>query len=344
MRRMQGDAMAGTTQCTYTVDSEQRLNCEQVMPTRKVPSLHDDVRDGLLRKPRSLPAKYFYDDLGSQLFDRICDTHEYYPTRTEDALLQQCAGEIVRRIKPQHVVELGSGASRKTRRLFDACEAQGCHAVYWPFDVCEEMLRDASEGLVDEYDWLRINGLVGDYNAGFKHFPEFDGSSLFVFLGGTIGNFEHDRAIAFLSELRDSMRDGDMLLMGADRVKDEQVLNDAYNDADGVTADFNLNLLNILNRELDSDFDPGKFSHHAFFNTDKSQIEMHLVAREQQHVTLQAIDAEITFNKGETILTEISRKFTTDALNGLLNEAGFRFNSHFEPDDKYFSLILAEPA
>jgi len=327
-----------------TIETAGRLSCEPVMPTRKVPSLHDDVREGLLSTPRSLPAKYFYDDRGSKLFDQICDTREYYPTRTEDALLRECAGTIVNKLKPQHVVELGSGASRKTRRLFDACEAQNCHVKYWPFDVCEEMLRDASEDLVDEYDWLHIKGLVGDYNAGFDHFPELDGSSLFVFLGGTIGNFEHEQAVDFLSELRLSMQQGDMLLMGADRVKDEHVLNAAYNDDAGVTADFNLNLLNILNRELGSDFEPDKFRHHAFFNEAKSQIEMHLIAKEEQTISLAALDEEIAFVEGETILTEISRKFTPESLKSLLKEAGFCFNDHFEPDDEYFSLVLAEPA
>ena len=327
-----------------TVESKGRLSCEPVMPARKVPTLHDDVRDGLLSKPRSLPAKYFYDDRGSKLFDQICDTQEYYPTRTEDALLHDCASTIVSKLKPQHVIELGSGASRKTRRLFDACAELGCHVKYWPFDVCEEMLRGASEDLVGEYDWLHIKGLVGDYNAGFDHLPEFEGSSLFVFLGGTIGNFEHDQAVAFLSELRHSMRLGDMLLMGADRIKDEHILNAAYNDDAGVTADFNLNLLNILNRELGSNFEPAKFRHHAFFNEEKSQIEMHLIALEEQTISLTALNEKIAFKEGETILTEISRKFTLESLKSLLKEAGFSFNDHFEPDDEYFSLILAEPA
>jgi len=329
---------------TLTLQKEQqRINCQKVLPTRGVPSLLDDVQTGLLESPRKLPAKYFYDDHGSQLFDKICDTKEYYPTRTEDALLQAAANDIIELAKPDHVVELGSGTSRKTRRLLTACEDQNCQVKYWPFDVCEEIVREASENLVDEYQWLDVNGLVGDYNAGLEHLPNLNGNSLYVFLGGTIGNFEHDDGVAFLSELRKTMSSDDMLLIGADRVKDEQVLNAAYNDKAGMTAAFNLNLLNVLNREVESDFDSEKFKHHAFFNHDESQIEMHLIATEKQTVKLAALEEEISFNKGDSILTEISRKFTATSLCNMLEEAGFQLNQHFSPDNNYFSLVLASP-
>ena len=324
--------------------AQQRVNCHKILPARGVPSLLEDVRKGLLQSPRRLPAKYFYDDYGSQLFDKICDTKEYYPTRTEDALLEDVASDIISHCQPVHVVELGSGTSRKTRRLFDACEKNNCQVKYWPFDVCEEIVRDASTSLVDEYQWLDVNGLVGDYNAGLDHLPELPGNSLYVFLGGTIGNFEYEEGVAFLSELRETMSNDDMLLMGADRIKDEQVLNAAYNDKDGVTAAFNLNLLNVLNREVEANFDAEKFEHHAFFNSDESQIEMHLIATEPQTVKLQALQEEIQFEKGESILTEISRKFTHSSLCKMLEEAGFQLSKHFAPDNNYFSLVLATPA
>ena len=320
------------------------LTVQKVLPARDIPSLLDDVREGLLQLPRKLPAKYFYDDHGSQLFDKICDTQEYYPTRTEDALLATTASDIIKLSRPEHVIELGSGTSRKTRRLLTACEKQQCQVKYWPFDVCEEIVREASETLTDEYQWLDVNGLVGDYNAGLSHLPELDGTSLYVFLGGTIGNFEHDEGVAFLTELRKAMSSDDKLLMGADRVKDEQVLNAAYNDKEGITAAFNLNLLNVLNREVDADFDSEKFRHHAFFNHNESQIEMHLIALEPQTVKLPALEEEINFAEGDSILTEISRKFTFDSLCKMLEQAGFQLDKHFSADNDYFSLVLASPA
>lgn len=328
---------------TSSVKAQSPRFYRSVPPARTVPSLIDDVRQGLLASPRSLPPKYFYDDKGSRLFDAICDTEEYYPTRTEDALLKRSAKDIIASLQPAHVVELGSGTSRKTRRLLDACEEQGCHATYWPFDVCESMVQGTAEALMDEYAWLRVQGLVGDYHAGFEHFPGFDGCSLFVFLGGTIGNLDHEQAVAFLSELRHSMGDGDALLMGADRVKDSGVLHAAYNDSEGLTAAFNLNVLRVLNREIDADFELDAFEHKAIFNHEDSRIEMHLVSKQEQTVSLNALDETIEFDKGESILTEISRKFTPDSLDALLAEAGFRIQRHYEPDDGFFSLVLARP-
>lgn len=318
-----------------------RVSCRPVRPARPVSSLEEDVRRGLLRRPRSLPPKYFYDDHGSRLFDAICDTQEYYPTRTEDALLQRHAAEVIRLVQPGHVVELGSGSSRKTRRLFDACEQLGCAAQYWPFDVCEQMLVEAAGQLAMEYDWLNINGLVGDYHGGLRHFPAIHGRSLYVFLGGTIGNFEHDEAVAFLRELRRTMHNEDRLLLGADRVKQHDVLHAAYNDSAGITGEFNLNVLRVLNRELDATFDLDNFRHEAIFNSEAQRIEMHLVAECDQRVHVQALDEVIEFSAGERILTEISRKFTPESLAALLAEAGFAIERHFEPGNGYFSLVLA---
>lgn len=317
--------------------------CEFVAPARAIPSLADDVREGLLASPRSLPPKYFYDDKGSRLFDAICDTEEYYPTRTEDALLKHSAMDIIASLQPEHVVELGSGTSRKTRHLLDACEEHGCHATYWPFDVCESMVQGAAEALMDEYDWLRVRGLVGDYHAGFEHFPGFDGRSLFVFLGSTIGNLEHADAVEFLRELRGVMGPNDSLLMGADRVKDTEVLHAAYNDSEGLTAEFNLNVLQVLNREVDADFEVEAFEHKAIFNREDSRIEMHLVSKRDQTVNLAAMDETIMFREGDSILTEISRKFTHSSLDTLLTEAGFGIEHHYEPNNGFFSLLLASP-
>ncbi|MEJ2644553.1 MAG: L-histidine N(alpha)-methyltransferase [Gammaproteobacteria bacterium] len=318
-----------------------RFSLRQVPPARPVADLAQDARDGLIERPRSLPPKYFYDDRGSRLFDAICDTPEYYPTRTENALLERYAAQIMAAADPEHIIEFGSGTSRKTLHLLEACAAEAC---YWPFDVCESMLRESGSALVESYDWLQVNALVGDYLGGLARLPRPEGKRLLVFLGGTIGNFEPGQAHEFLCEVRESMEPGDTLLLGADRVKDPHILHAAYNDAAGITAEFNLNLLRVLNRELEADFDLGGFRHQARYNRALEQIEMYLVARRAQQVRLGALDADLEFANGEAILTEISRKFTPASLESLLGAAGLVVDRHFEPPNGYFSLVLARPS
>jgi len=322
---------------------EPRIACETVARARDVRSLSDDVEHGLLTRPRILPPKYFYDEYGSKLFDKICETAEYYVTRTEDALLKECAEAIVDQASPDDILELGSGTSRKTRRLLDACESLGFCPTYSPYDISEETLHETALGLIEDYDWLEINILIGDYEGGLTHLPKSEGRRLFCFLGSTIGNFEHDKAVAFLTDIRSRMNREDLLLLGADRIKDGDVLHAAYNDSEGLTAAFNLNLLKVLNEEVEADFDLDQFEHRAVFNQDESRVEMHLVSRSDQTVTIGALDATIHVGSGESILTEISRKFTDDSLSTMLNEAGFSTTAHFTPGNNYFSLVLAHP-
>ncbi len=323
--------------------SKGQFTCQRVPPERLQPSLAEDTRAGLLTRPRSLPPKYFYDSFGSELFDRICTTPEYYVTRTEDALLAVSAGAIVMASRPDHILELGSGASRKTHHLLRACEAQGLHCTYWPYDVCESIMIEAGYRLMDTYPWLNVNALIGDYHAGFKHLPDPVGRRLFAFLGSTIGNFDRAQAVDWLRELNLKMRPGDSLLLGADRVKDEAILHAAYNDSSGTTAAFNLNVLRVLNRELEADFDLQAFEHLASYNRQARQIEMYLVTRESQTAHLRALDDRVRLHAGERILTEISRKFRLGDLSLLLRDAGFRFTAHFQPANAHFSLILANP-
>lgn len=321
----------------------ERYRCCRTQFDHAPPSLLEDVRRGLLVPPRSLPPRYFYDARGSWLFDLICETPEYYPTRTEDALLARHAHEIIAVARPAHVVEFGSGTARKTRRLFDACEDQRCFCVYWPLDVCETTLHEAGRALTGAYQWLRVNALAGDYRAGLDGLPGAMGIKLFVFLGGTIGNFTHAEAVEFLRCLRRRMRPADRLLLGADRVKSPAVLHRAYNDAAGITAEFNLNLLRVLNRGLDADFDIAGFMHEAVYNREEEQIEMYLVARRAQEVCIAALRRTIRFAAGERMLTEISRKFTPDSLDATLAEADLEIERHYQPGDGYFSLVLAAP-
>ncbi|MDY6943160.1 MAG: L-histidine N(alpha)-methyltransferase [Pseudomonadota bacterium] len=319
------------------------IQCYVVPASRAVPTLEEDVKSGLCDPPRTLPPKYFYDERGSQLFDRICDTPEYYPTRTEDALLAADAEDIIRLAQPDHIVELGSGTARKTRHLFNAASAIGHRVSYWPFDVCEPLLVSVAESLRQEYPAMAVNPLVGDYHAGLDGLPPIEGRRLFVFLGGTLGNFTESESVEFLTELRGLMRDGDTLLLGVDRVKDHDVLNAAYNDAAGVTAEFNTNVLRVLNRELDANFDVDAFRHRAQFVAERGQVEMYLVCDVPQTVRFGALDLEIQFNAGERLRTEISRKFTPQTLTSLLTSAGLSVVHHAEPTNRYFSLVVAQP-
>lgn len=320
-----------------------RVECVAIAPSRAVPSLADDVLRGLFTAERMLPPKYFYDDRGSLLFDQICDVPEYYPTRVEAALLKRVAGHIIASERPERIVEYGSGTSRKTRLLFDACGELACYPSYAPFDVCEDVLVTSGEALCRSYEWLNVEPMVGDYTAGLDNLPRHAGRQLVLFLGGTIGNFSPAECAAFLRELRRTMRPGDSLLLGADRLKTPAVLHAAYNDDAGYTADFNLNLLRVLNRELGADFDLQGFAHYAHFNPQDSQIEMYLVAMREQQVHFAALGRTLAFHEGDHILTEISRKFTRPMLETMLTDAGFAIAHHYEASGHLFSLVLAHP-
>lgn len=303
-------------------------------------NLAEDIRVGMTQSPKSIPTKYLYDSRGSELFDTICDLPEYYPTRTEQGLLEAVAGEIVARSQPTSVVELGSGASRKTRVLLDAFSRSGELPRYVPMDVSESMLRSAAEGLLDEYSDLEIHGVIGDYHRDLEHLPTAD-RKLVVFLGSTIGNFPPTTMSAFLTDVREQLDSGEYLLLGADLVKSVPVLEAAYNDEAGVTAEFNRNVLNVLNRELDAEFETDSFEHVAFFNRDASQIELSLRATDSCRVPIRALDMEVEFAAGEEIRTEISRKFTYDGIRDNLLQCGYDIDAWYSPANRYFGLALA---
>ncbi len=332
---MQNDSLLEAREAanTYTV-------CTSIRPARNVPSIAEDIRAGLLTVPRNLPPKYFYDERGSQLFEQICDAPEYYPTRTEEKLLSHHSKEIINQVRPTEIMELGSGNAQKTRHLFDACEENEHTCSYRPIDVCEPMLETVSEQLQSDYGWLDVKPLLGDYHAGLEHLPKTHGTRLYVFLGGTIGNFYPGQAQDFIKEIKSTMQPGDYLLLGADRIKENHLLDAAYNDEQGITAEFNLNILQVLNRELKANFNPENFEHRAEFNVEHNRIEMHVVCTHDHIVDIQELDEKITFQKGDSILTEISHKFTSDGLEKLIEESGLNICQHYEPDNQYFSLIL----
>ena len=317
-------------------------HCLYIDCSKSVNSLQQDVEQGLLSAPRSLPPKYFYDETGSKLFDKICDTPEYYPTRTEAQLLEQSAVELINLANPDHILEFGSGTSRKTRYLLNACESLGVSCEYLPFDVCEEVLHQVKSEFSDEYNWLDVLPLVGDYTAGLEKLHQPAGVCMYVFLGSSIGNFESDKAAEFIVEVSSCMSKGDTLLIGVDRVKDHQVLHAAYNDEQGLTEAFNLNLLRVLNTNLGADFDKTKFRHEALYNPDKKRIEMYLVSQQEQMIHLKSLNEKIQLVENERILTELSHKYLPQDIDSLLTQAGLKILNHNESDDKYFSLILAE--
>ena len=319
------------------------MNLEFITPRRAGSSLEDDFKKGMAAIPKSIPPKYFYDELGSGLFDQICDAPEYYPTRTEDRLLQEISQNLINKIKPDGIFELGSGTARKTRHILDACEEVNCFPKYHPIDVCPEVLLGCKDELCNEYDWLSVNPIVGDYMEGFSEFNYLHDRNLFLFLGGTIGNLSEPESDRLLTDIRQLMQSGDSLLIGADLVKSPKILHAAYNDSKGITAKFNLNLLDVLNRELKGNFDQDNFVHHALYNPSKYQIEMYLVCTNNQQVKLENIDLQINFSQGDSILTEVSRKFTKSGLEAIVKKAGFGVVNHFQSLVPEFSLIHLKP-
>ncbi len=313
-------------------------------PLRAENSLEDDFTAGMSSEQKFLPPKYFYDELGSQFFDQICDVPEYYPTRAEDELLKEISPSLITNLKPDAIYELGSGTARKTRRIFDACELANCFPDYYPIDVCPEILITSKEELCAQYSWLSVHPMVGDYMKGFSGFKNGTNKNLFLFLGGTIGNLTESESLLLLREVRALMKSNDSLLLGADLVKSPNLLHAAYNDSGGVTAKFNLNLLTVLNRRLGGDFGLGNFVHHAIYNPVKFQIEMYLVCVESQEVYLKEMNKRINFLAGDSILTEVSRKFTKARLENLFFNAGFDIVTHFESKVPEFALVHAKPS
>jgi dimethylhistidine N-methyltransferase len=294
-----------------------------------------EMQAGLARKPRRISPKYFYDAAGSQLFDRICELPEYYPTRTELRILGECAGEIAGQIGPgAEIVEFGAGSLTKVRLLLDALESP---RRYLPIDISGEHLEAAAERLKADYPQLAVQPIAADYTMPLVLPAPLPGAGKRVgfFPGSTIGNFEPDEALAFL-QLAARMLRGGGLLIGVDLVKDPDRLHAAYNDAQGVTAAFNLNLLRRANAELDTDFDIDGFAHAAFYNAPKQRIEMHLVSRRDQAVSLNG--ERFGFVEGETIHTEYSHKFTVEGLRALAVKAGFRPLAVWTDPERLFSV------
>ncbi len=306
-------------------------------------AMERDVRDGLGTRPKSIPPVYFYDDRGSRLFDEITRLPEYYPTRSERSILDAHARDIAEHSRADMLVELGAGTCEKSRVLLDAMQSTGRLRGFVPLDVSDTTLWEAAGALSEEYPGVAVSAVVGDFHRHLDQLPT-GGRRLFAFLGGTIGNLDPGQRREFYMQLGKIMTLEDRLLLGTDLVKDRARLVDAYDDRAGVTAEFNRNVLLVLNRELGADFDPEKFEHVARWNEEDQRIEMWLRSAETQTVRVADLDLDVEFRSGEEMLTEISTKFSPEALEAELRECGFVIESTWASDGGEFQMSLARPS
>ena len=324
--------------------SKQRLILKNLMTQTDDGHLPgQDVIDGLKASPRSLPPKYFYDEKGSQLFEAICALPEYYPTRTETAILQAAGGAIARQTGPCEIVELGSGSSTKTRILLDAYQSDGLPLRYLPVDVSDTMLSETAKSLLNEYSELSVHALASTYEPALAALPPKQlPARMVIFLGSTIGNLGLEECDQFLSLVSSQLEIGDYFLLGLDLQKEISILEAAYNDSQGVTAAFNLNMLNHLNHQFDGDFEIENFSHIAQYNTIKNQIEMYLESFNAQTIRLKRLKLEIGFDKGDRLLSKISRKFNLEEMVRSLSFHHLNTIETFTDQNQWFGVLLAQ--
>jgi L-histidine N-alpha-methyltransferase len=299
-----------------------------------------DVARGLSQPQKELPPKYFYDRRGSELFDEITRLPEYYLTRTERALLDCWSTALLAALRPRALVELGAGSADKTRRLLDAMVYVGSGEVYVPIDVSAEFLDDSAARLREGYPTLGIEPVVGDIADPLDLDPALPRPALIAFLGSTIGNFDRAGAGSLLGHVANAMHPGDRFLLGADLRKNPAIIERAYNDGHGVTAEFNLNVLRVLNRDLGANFDLSRFEHRAFYDRTLHRIEMHLVSTDDQAVTIPGVGT-IAFAGGESIRTEISCKYDHATLSTMLGESGMRIERWITDSAQTYALVVA---
>ncbi|MEH2346694.1 MAG: L-histidine N(alpha)-methyltransferase [Nostoc sp.] len=324
---------------------EKRLQIQRLLGATQIvaPSSGSDVVKGLTQTPKSLPPCYFYDDRGSELFEQICDLPEYYLTRTETTILQQYAGEIAKITGPCELVELGSGSSTKTRILLDAYQNLGYSLHYLPIDVSAGMLETSAKQLLRDYPLLQVYALAGTYELALAQLlPTQLPSRMICFIGSSLGNLTPGECDVFFSEITEALQVGEYFLLGIDLQKPKQILEPAYNDRQGVTAAFNLNMLEHLNQRFDGNFDTTQFEHWAFYNESEQQIEMHLRSLRSQIVELQALSLKVNFALGETILTEISRKFDLHTIKQQLTAQGLSPLEVWTDPNQWFGLLLCQ--
>ncbi|MBW4521961.1 MAG: L-histidine N(alpha)-methyltransferase [Scytolyngbya sp. HA4215-MV1] len=302
-----------------------------------------EVIYGLKQRQKTLPCRYFYDDRGSELFEQICDLPEYYPTRTEQTILETYALEIAKSTGSCELVELGSGSSRKTRLLLEAYSQLNHQLHYCPIDVSAGILYSTAITLLHQYPTLRLCGLAGTYEQALAQLPAAElENRMLIFLGSTLGNLNEAECNQFLTLIQQALQPGEFFLLGVDLQKPVEIIEAAYNDAQGVTAEFNLNLLRHLNQRFQSNFDLDQFAHFAFYNSIEHQIEMHLKSLQTQTVNLQALNFQVTLQAGETIQTELSRKFHLPTLVTVLSDHALAPLQIWTDPQGWFGLLLCQ--
>ena len=302
----------------------------------------EEISSSLNRDSKFIDPKYFYDKKGSDLFEKICSLPEYYPTRTEISILKQLRDELPSYLDENfRLVELGSGTSVKTRLILDILVKLQDTTEYFPIDI-SEILTESSEQLLKDYDGLHITGLIDTYEGGLQFLKNFDDKkNLIIFLGSSFGNFSPNDGCEFLKKINSTMKSDDLFLIGLDLVKDKQILESAYDDSQGITAEFNLNILSRINDELDADFSLKNFLHYAIYNEKKQRVEMYLKSLVNQSVIVSKSNLLLNLEKNELIHTEHSHKFTLSQISELLDSTGFQIKQTWLDDKKHFSLTLA---
>jgi dimethylhistidine N-methyltransferase len=300
------------------------------------------VREGLGASPKWLPAKLFYDEVGSALFEQITELPEYYLTRTERSIFESFAAEILQAAGPAlTLIELGAGTAAKTCILIEELLSRQPRALFYPIDVSPSALQEATTQLGRQFPHLRVNPIIADYAGGVEALNRISGRKLVLYIGSSIGNFEPDESVRLLRRIRRTLRAGDALLLGADFAKSPKILIPAYDDSQGVTAAFNKNILTRINRELEANFDLDAFRHVALWNRRCSRMEMHLESTLAQEVFVPVLDMDIIFAKGEHIHTENSYKYTAEMIESILRESGFNLEQSWHDRQKWFGVHLA---
>ena len=319
----------------------ERLSYYEPSGNKSQKTFAQELSHSIRQKQKSINPKFFYDQKGSQLFEKICVLPEYYLTRTEISILKQIDGKLQSYLDGNfRLVELGSGSSQKTRLLIDMLTRLQKHVEYFPIDI-SKILKTSSAALQSDYKKLHITGIIDNYENGLEFVKNYDDmKNLIVFLGSSFGNFDPENGIRFLQKINSSMKKDDLFLVGLDLVKDKNVLRKAYNDSQGITAQFNLNVLSRINSELGGNFDTSKFAHHVVYNENQNKVEIYLRSLAKQTVEIPSADLILEIDEGELIHTENSYKYTISQIKQMFTMTGYQIKAMWNDDNRYYSLVL----